>query len=156
MGRLYTVQFEKISVSALQDLFEIKGAVGKTLKVKRLILSDVDVSPLPAAQMLPIRARFLPATVTSGSGGSTPTPQKTDQGDAAASFTAGANNTTKATTNGTAVTFLEDGFHIYNGYDKPISGPAVVDPSTSIVLELITAPSGPITLSGTIEVEETG
>lgn len=54
----------------------------------------------------------LPATVTSGSGGSSPTPQKTDSAQAAAGFTAEVNNTTVATTSGTAEILEEWGWNI--------------------------------------------
>src|SRR4051794_5105874 len=102
MPRIYTVSFENVSVSAAQDLLQIKGASNKVLRILRRWVSATDTT-IPTAQMLRLRERFLPATVTDGSGGSTPTPAKRDQGDAAATFTALANNTTPATTNGTAV-----------------------------------------------------
>jgi len=155
IGRVYTVVFEKVTVSAVQDLFQIKGAAGKILLIKECSVSSAD-STLPTAQMMALRMRFLPATVTDGSGGSTPTPQKTDPGDAAASFTALANSTTPATTSGTAVKIREDGAHLYAGYSYSFAKPPIVGPSESFVFELITAPSANWVLSGTVTVEELG
>lgn len=155
MGRIYRVTFEQVAVSAAQDLFEIKGAAGKMLRILHRWVGSTDTT-LPTAQMLALRERFLPATVTDGSGGSTPTPQKTDPGDAAASFTALANNTTKATTNGTAVILWESGVHIYNGYDDTLEAPYPIGPSEAYVMELLSTVTGTVHLSGGVEVEEIG
>lgn len=159
MPREYVVTFEKVSVTAVQDFFQIKGASGKILRIKEVTITDVDQT-LPTNQQMALRMRFLPATVTDGSGGSTPTPQKTDPGDAAASFTALANNTSKATTNGTAVTIREDGANLYAGYSYawPPADRPVIGPSESFVAELLTAPvsAGTWVMSGTVTVEEMG
>jgi hypothetical protein len=156
MPRTYEVTFEKVAVSAVQDLVEVIGAAGKMLRVKRQWVSCVDVSPLPAAQMLALRGSYLPATVTHGTGGSSPTPRPTDPGDTAASFTAKANSTAPATTSGTKATQEEGGGHIYSGYEKTFTAPPIIGPNESYVFELITAPSGSLTLSGGVEVEESG
>ena len=58
----------------------------------------------------------LPATVTSGSGGSSVTPAPTDSADVAAGVAAECNNTTVATTNGSAVTLGE---HAWNERGSP-------------------------------------
>ena len=118
MARRYSVEFSGVSVTAAQDLFQIIGAAGKTLRVISVSLADVDTS-LPTNQQLQLRARFLPATVSNGSGGTAPTPQPFDPGDAAASFTAKANSTSKATTSGTASILLADGCNVYAGYAYP-------------------------------------
>ena len=116
MPRIYTVTLPATAIAAPMDIFQIKGAAGKTLKIKRLQLIDVD-TVLPTAQMLDLRGLFLPATVTDGSAGGTSTPAKADPGDAAASFTCLNANTSKATTNGTAVTVAVPGCHIDAGLD---------------------------------------
>lgn len=153
LGREYKVVFEKVSVTALQDLFQIIGATGKISLVTRFNLASTDVTP--TSQNCAIRVRFLPATVTNGSGGSSPTPQA-NPGDSAASFTAKANNTTPATTSGTAITHLEDAFFISAGYSFQFPTPIPVGPSESAVIELLNNPSGTITLSGTVWVTEIG
>jgi hypothetical protein len=155
MARRYSVVFSAVSVSAAQDLFQIIGAAGKILRIISVSLADVDTT-LPTNQQLSLRCRFLPATVSNGSGGSAPTPQPFDPGDAAASFTAKANSTSKATTSGTAVVLLDDGCNIYAGYAYPFSAPPIVGPSESFVFELLSTVSGTLSMSGTCIVEETG
>lgn len=157
MGRRYRVLFEQVSVSAAQDLLQIKGASGKLVKIIRQWWGNTDTTA-PTNQDLPTRSRVLPVTVTDGSGGSTPTIQKTDLGDAAASFTALANNTTKATTNGTAVIAHEAGDNIFAGHawDYPDKSAPMIGPSQSFVFELLAGPTGTVKLSGGVEVEEIG
>lgn len=155
MPRRYKVMFEAVTVSAAQDMIQITGAAGKIVRVLRAWVANTDTT-LATAQMLQLRQRFLPATVTAGSGGSTPTISKTDPGDAAASFTALANNTTKATTSGTAILQDEDACHIYSGYDKALLSPCIVGPSEAYVFELLSTVSGTVHLSGGVEVEEIG
>jgi|SRR5580700_3769455 hypothetical protein len=155
MARRYSFEFSGVTVAAPQDLFQIIGAAGKTVKIISVSLADIDTT-LPTNQQLQLRARFLPATVTNGSGGSAPTGQPFDPGDAAASVTCKANSTTKATTSGTASILLADGCNIYAGYAYPFASPPVIGPSESFVFELLSTPSGTCTMSGTCIVEETG
>jgi len=153
LGREYKVTFEKVSVTALQDLVQVIGATGKMCLVTQVSVASTDVTP--TSQNCAIRCRFLPATVTNGSGGSSPTPAALP-GDSAASFTAKANNTTPATTSGTAVTHLEDSFFISGGYSFQFPSPIPIGPSESFVFELLNNPSGTITLSGTVWITEIG
>jgi hypothetical protein len=163
MPRLYTITFEGVAVSAPQDLVTLllptSAANFKQIDVVRWWLGATDTT-LPTAQMLQTRCRWLPATVTAGSGGSTPTPTVWDQGDSAAKCTAHANDTSKSTTNGTAVIIDEQGFHIYNGYDSAVAGrPAFPCPNNStsaqaFVFELLSTVSGTVHLSGGIDFAE--
>lgn len=158
MPRQYRVTFggsTGVSVSQAQDLLQIKGASGKIVRVVKVWAKATDTT-LPTAQMLQFRCRFLPATVTDGSGGSSPTPQKVDPGDAAASFTAKANNTTQATTSGTAVELHNWGEHVYSGADESFPDRPPVGPSESFTFELLSTPSGTLHLSGGALVEEIG
>jgi len=155
MGRNYVVTFEQVAVSAVQDLLQIKGAAGKMLRIKRVWWGSTDTA-IPTSQMISTRCRYLPAAVTDGSGGSSPTPAAFDPGTGAASFTAKANNTTKATSSGTAITMEESGDHIYNGYSRAFADPPAVGPSESFVFELLSTVSGTVHLSGGAEVEELG
>lgn len=157
MPRQYTVVTENVAVAAAQDLAQIVGAAGKTLKIKRVHVGATDTT-LVTAQGLRLRARFLPATVTNGSGGSAPVPQKQDPGDAAASFTALANNTTQATTTGTAVVLRNWGVHIFAGLDFsfPSGQEPVVGPSESFTFELLSTVTGTVHLTMEVDVEEAG
>lgn len=155
MPRTYTVSFENVAIAAAQDLVQVKGAAGKTLRILRQSLACVD-STLPASQTLRLRSQFLPATVTDGSGGSSPTPEPLDPGDSAASFTAKANNTTQASSSGTATTLEANGCHVYSGYDYAFPRPPIVGPSESFVFALMTAPAASTHFSGSVVVEESG
>jgi len=155
MPRPYVVTFENISVTAVQDLFQILGATGKTLRILSVSIGATDTT-LPNSQMLNLRARYLPATVTNGSGGSTATPAALDPGDAAASFTAKINNTTQASTSGTAIVLGEWGVHIFSGLDYTFPRPPVIGPSESFTLELKSTVSGTVHLNGVCLVEESG
>ena len=103
MSRTYTLTTENVSIAAAQDLCQVKNgsSSAKVLRIKRAEFGVTDASPA-ASQMLRFRARLLPANVSDGSGGTTPIPQPLDHGDAAAVFTGLMNNTTQATTSGTA------------------------------------------------------
>lgn len=161
MGRIYTVSFDQITVSALQDLFELffPASTYKALKILRQWLNCSDTT-LPASCFLPIRSRILPPTVTNGSGGGTAKIGRTDPGDSVASFTAKCNNTVKATTtNLTPEIVYDDGFQLYQGhewmYDKP---PIIIGgQGQSFVMELLAVPgSFSVKMSGGLEVEESG
>jgi hypothetical protein len=155
MPRPYVVSFEDVNISAAQDLLQIKGATGKMLRILSVSVGATDTT-MPTAQMIKVRCRFLPATVTDGSGGSSPTPQALDPGDSAASFTAKANNTTQATTSGTAAKLGEWGVHLFSGLDYTFPKPPAVGPSESFVFELLAAPTGTVHMSGMALVEEIG
>ncbi len=165
MARIYRVTFENIAVTVAQDLVTLllptSAANFKQIDVLRYWVGASDTT-LPTAQMLQLRARWLPATVTPGSGGTTPTPVLTDQGDSAAKCTAHANDTTKSTTNGTAVIVDEQTCHIYNGYDSAATGQDPIplsNNSTSaqaFVWELLSTVSGTVHLSGGLEFSEAG
>jgi hypothetical protein len=155
MPRTYSVTSEEVAASAAQDLIQVNGAAGKMLRILSVAMAMTDQSP-PTNQQFGLRCRFLPATVSNGSGGSSPTPQPFDPGDAAASFTAKANSTSKATTSGTASILLEDGANAFAGYLYTFPRPPVIGPSEAFVFELLNAPNGSPHLSSYVVVEEMG
>jgi hypothetical protein len=155
MPRSYVVGSENILVAAAQDLLQIKGASGKMLDILRVWCGCTDTT-LVTAQGMRFRCRYLPATVTDGSGGSTSTPRPTDPGDAAASFTCLTNNTTPATTSGTAAVLNTEGDHAFSGINLPFKNPPQVGPSESFTFELLSTVSGTVHLSSGAEVTERG
>jgi hypothetical protein len=155
MARAYKVSIEQILVAAAQDLLQISGAAGKMLRVLAVRWSCTDTT-LATAQQLATRCRVLPATVTNGAGGGTPNVSRMDPGDAAASFTALANNTGKATTSGTPQVVLESGDYLNAGLDHPFPKPPPVGPTSAFVFELLSVPSGTVHLSAEALVEEIG
>ncbi len=155
MPRNYVVTFEGVAVTAVQDLIQLTGVAGKIIRPIRAWVKATDTT-LPTAQMIQTRCRFLPATVTPGSGGTTPAIVKFDPGDAGASFTVLANNTAKATTNGTAAILEESGDHVFAGYDMTFAVRAPIGPSEAWVFELLSTVTGTVHLSGGVIVEEIG
>lgn len=158
MGRVYTVGFDNVSVTAIQDFFEITPADDKPIKLRGLVISQTGSSDVGDAQeeMLPIKISR--GFTTGGSGGSAPTPQALDPAGAAAGFTSEVNNTTVATT-GTETVLHYDNFNVRAGY--MIWWPQDCEPkasqaNTTLTVRLTRAPAGAdaITLSGTLYVEE--
>lgn len=155
MFRTYTVSTNAVVGAAAMDLALILGASNKVCRVIRIECSATDAAA-PTSGEMNFRCRFLPATVTAGSGGTTPTPSRMIQGDAAASFTAHANDTSGATTNGTAVVLWSGAAHVLTGLDYMFPEPPTITPSTAMTFELITLPSGTIHLDTCVTVEEIG
>jgi hypothetical protein len=157
MPRQYTVTFANVAVSAAQDLVLITGATGKMMVILRCWCGVTDVS-LASGQGVQVRCRFLPATVTPGTGGTTGiTPAKVDPGDAAcSSSTAGTNNTVQATTSGTAIVLNQDGFHLYSGWSWTPPSSIAIGPSEAFTFEMLSTPSGTVHLSGGVLFQESG
>jgi hypothetical protein len=84
----------------------------KPIRLIGLILGQTSEVGDAAEEGLRISIIHLGATVTSGSGGSAVTPVPTDLVDTAAGFAAEANNSTVATTSGTATTMYELAWNI--------------------------------------------
>ena len=101
LERLYTISFENVTVAALQDIFAIKAGATNGIIIRRISLSAGGVSA-PAEYRL--RIKRMPATVTIGSGGTAPTVQKVSSvlPFTSLSTNARANDTSQATTSGTA------------------------------------------------------
>jgi hypothetical protein len=158
-GRCYTVTFTAVSVSAQQDFFYIKPAADKPVQIEWAKIRNVGLRTEAGdadEDFWQIALIYLPATVTVGSGGSAPTPAPLEVNDTAASFTARVNDTSKATTSGTAVTLDSDGMNNRIGYDYlpiPENRPVVAN-AAAIVLALNSTPTGTNTLNGSMYVRE--
>jgi hypothetical protein len=113
-GRIYTVRVAPTAVSAALDFLELVPATDKPVVVHKVVISPKDSE---TNQQVQVTIRTLPATLTSGSGGSTPTSGGKSTLDTAASFTVEAFNTTRATTSGTAVYHCDEGFPSQGGFE---------------------------------------
>jgi hypothetical protein len=109
MSRIYTVPYQGTVTNAGgdSDLLEILPADDKPVKLRGLLLSQSSEIGDAQEEGLRISIIRLPATVTSGSGGSAVTPVAMDSADVAAGAACECNNTTVATTSGTAVVVAE-------------------------------------------------
>lgn len=116
MGRIYSVAWQGTVTNAGgdQDLIEILPADDKPAKLRGFVLGQISEVGDGAEEGVRVSVMRLPATVTSGSGGSSPTPVPVDSADSAAGAAVEVNNTTVATTSSTAVTLAEFGWNLRN------------------------------------------
>lgn len=158
-GRLYVVAFEAVAVTAQQDCFYIKPAADKPVWLEYLTMS-VNGGAADAGdaqeELYDVQICYIPATVTASSGGSAPTPQPININDAAAGFTARANDTTKATTTGTITTRGLPSFNSRGGLERlwaPEHAPNAAN-AAALTVRLNTTPADSINLSGELHVRE--
>lgn len=148
--RIYSTIFENVSVSAVQDLFSLKAGSANGVEIHQI---DITAGGVTAAAEIRLRLKRLPATVTQGSGGTAPTPNVLDSGDTKSStVTAHVNDTTQATTGGTAATLAVWQWNVLGPFqylpapeDRPVCQAA-----EALVLDLPGAPGATTTVSGTI------
>lgn len=153
MARAYSVSIDQIAVSAAQDLFGLYAGANMAFRLLRIELGQRSLTSWEAK---PIKLIRMPATVTTGSGGTTPTPQKFNNGDAAATVTAHINDTVAMTTSGSASILFARTWEFLNGFfwlPTPREE-IVIAPSQALAVNLPVAPSASMTVSGTIEFEE--
>lgn len=162
LGRAYSLVFENVAVAAAQDLFYVKPAADKICLIEAVYLSNVGgAADAGDAQeeLLRLVLNRLPATVTVGSGGSasgTGTLNPLAVNDVAAGFTGRTNDTTPATTSGTARTLHADGWNVrvpYVWMPPPEHRPIVAN-AEAIVFKLLSTPADSVTVSGEIIVRE--
>ncbi len=118
MSRIYAVPYTGTIANAGgdSDLLEILPADDKPCTLLGWSIGQTSEVGDAAEEGLRVSVIRLPATVTGGSGGSAVTPAKTNSTDAAAGFAAECNNTTVATTSGSAEIFGE---HAWNERGSP-------------------------------------
>jgi len=162
LGRAYALTFENVTVSAAQDLFYVKPAADKPCLIEAVYLSNVGgAADAGDAQeeLLRLVLNRLPATVTVGSGGSasaTGTLNPLAGNDASAGFTGRTNDTTPATTSGTARTLRADGWNVrvpYVWMPAPEHRPMVAN-AEAIVFKLLSTPADALSVSGEMIIRE--
>lgn len=154
-GRIYTVSFSNVTLSAVQDLIMVKAGASNPIALVSAELGQVTGTSVANQR---IRLQMIPATVTTGSGGGAGTVSKWIASDAAASATARINDTTQATSSGTIIDLWDDTWNIVNGWlwVPPIpSRPPVAAVSAAFRISLDTAPSSIVT-NCTLTFEELG
>lgn len=158
MPRMYTVAFRAVAVTAVQDFFELTPASNKPIRIVRLKLGQYSDVGDAQDELLSYSIFRIPATATSGSGGTAPTPQIINATDAAAGFSAEVNNTVVATTNGTLVELMPDTFNVRSGLDCPLEPEDRFQAvsGTLLVVRLNVAPADSLTMNGMVFVEEEG
>lgn len=157
MGRMYSVSFNEVAATAVQDLFELLVAADQCMILHELHVSQSSDAGDSQSEQLYVSIRRVTGAPTSGSGGSSATPRPLDQGDAAAAITAETNNTTQLS-GGTNVVLHGEAFNVMNGLHYvpvPDARPSFRG-QTRCVVELETAPADSLTMSGYVIVEEIG
>ena len=152
--RMYTASFKQVSISVVQDVLALYAGA---MPFRVISVAFGQITQQSVAN-LPIRHRRIVATVTPGSGGTTPTPRRTATGDSSATVTAHANDTTQAVSSGTIEDLWPDIWNPINGYywqAESRDGPAwVINPNEAWVLSLDSAPTQALTCSATVKFEE--
>jgi len=152
-GKVYTVVFEGVAVTATQDFFEISPADDRPCEVIGLFLSQYSDVGDAASEILSYSV--IRGFTASGSGGSAATPRPLDPSDTVA-FSAEVNNTTVANT-GTGVVLHRGSFNIAVGealWLPPGAEWKVTQANTTLVVRLNSAPADSLTMNGTLYVRE--
>ncbi len=159
LGRAYAVTFAAVSVTAQQDLVYVKPAADKICVIEAAYVGasggNADAGDAQE-ELYDVQLIYLPATVTASSGGASATPAPLAVNDTAAGFAARVNDTTKATTSGTAVVRHADGMNsrVPWTYQPAPEHRDLVANAAAIVLRLNTTPADAILLSGKLIVRE--
>lgn len=150
---VFITRFSGVTLSAAQDIFSLLASANKAIEIRHIQLS---ASGVISPAEIPLNLKRLPATVTNGSGGSTPTKQKVDKRTGVSpTATAHANDTTQATTSGTAEILASWNWNVLLPFDY-MPGPEAsdresCDVSESLVFELPSTPGAAVTVSGFIK-----
>ena len=154
MARTYTAEFNAITVSVAQDLFELLAGANQTAKLVRLKLGQFTNAGDASAEILPIQVgKYVGA---SGSGGTTPTAQLADQGDGATGATVEANNTTLAGSFTAQYSWTWNTQIPWEYYEPDPAKQITLRPSTGLCFRLPNAPAAGISCSGSIQWTEEG
>ncbi len=151
MGRVYTVQFNGVSLSDPVDLFEFSPAANKPIKLLGVVVTQG--SGTTNAQFTATIQRRT-GSPTSGSGGTTPTIISASTASAAAGFAAEANNTTRASA-GTQQILHSEGFPAQGGFAYwPPPGPKPIAINGELLIVGLETDPAAVTFNATAYVEE--
>lgn len=156
MFRHYSVQFNAVTVTVAQDLFEVVASATKPFLITGYEIGQT--SDVGDAGEEILRVQIIRGHTTSGTGGTAVTPTPLDPSDTAFGGTAEANNNTTIASAGTTVTLHNGLWNVRLPYVwQPIPEQfVVVAANTRVVLRLPSAPADSLTVSGTIWISEIG
>lgn len=157
MGRMYSVSFNEVAVTAVQDLFELTVGADQVMVVHELHVTQSSDAGDAQSEQLYVSIRRVTGSPTPGSGGSTPTSRPLDQGDSACTVAEATNNTTQLS-GGTNVVLKGEAFNVMQGlhYVPVPDARPVFRGQTVCLVELETAPADSLTMSGYLVFEEIG
>lgn len=162
MSRIYFVPFNGTVTAAGgdTDLFSLQAADDIPIRIRGFTLGQVSEVGDAQEENLRITVKYLPATFTVGSGGSavTAVPPGADPAAANWSFTARTNDTTVATTSGTAIVRDEFGWNErntpYERWYPDLDFCPVARQGAGLVIRQETTAADDYTFSGGVWVEE--
>jgi len=150
MGRMFTVSFTNVAVTADQDLFQIEGLAGDTILHACFISQNSDVGDA-SAESLTIRFRHVTDALTNVTA-----EVKLDKGSGAALADLNVNDTTPFTT-GAETIHVEDWNIAMPFVWLPTPEMRIHIPKDDVVtVNLIANPADSLTMSGTLYFEEIG
>jgi len=150
MGRMYVTLFDKVAVSAVQDLFQLSAASNV-----HVILHELRLSQITEEASEIVRLKFHRGSTDGSSGGGTHTPNPLDPGAPAADTTAEINNTTQSTEG--AIVFLDQWNLVQPYLWMPTPESRIHIPGGGrLNIELEDAPDASTTMSGALVFEELG
>lgn len=150
-GRVYTVGFQDVAITALQDMVEILVPTAGVIEILRVEVAQK--SDYGDAQAEGASWRLVRATGASGTGGSAATPAQHCHGDAASTCTCETNNTSLATTR---VAIIPRAFSVQAG-DIWVPTPSEVirvKAAHFFCVELIANPADSLTVSAAVTFKE--
>jgi len=150
MGRIYSVSFTDVAVSAAQDLFQIEANTVPAIIHAVYLSQNSDVGDA-AAENLTVRLRRVTDALTNVTAEA-----QMDSGDAAANADLNVNDTTALTTG--AATLHAEAWNIAMPfvYLPPPELRPIVEVGNVITVNLVSAPADALTMSGTMYFEEIG
>jgi hypothetical protein len=152
MGRIYTAVFQDVTVSAVQDLFELTCPATGMAVVHSVRVGQITLLGDANAGMLEIGLTRRTAGGSGGTGGITPSPHH--EGGPTCGLTVDINHTTTDDSGATVV--LLDVFNIQAGwlYVPTPEERVWIPPSGILSVELHDAPASATSMSGSITFEE--
>ena len=156
VGRIYSITSNSVAVTGSQDICEIAPASNKIIKIHGWSVGAVGgTADAGDAQEELLSVSAIANATATGSGGTTITASPLNQNDAAAGFTAKANNTTKALGAATR-TFYDSSWNNRSPNEfffTPETQPAIANAQV-FILRLNTAPADSLSVSMTVWAEE--
>ena len=159
MPQMYSATFSGLASAAAVDFFELLAPSTKVVVVHSINIGQITDLGDAAEEVLTVQLRRGVGSVTSGSGGSSPTPAKLETGDTAAAATVEISNTTAMVVGSGTITILK--FLPWNIRGEFVYLPTpeariILSPSERLAVGLLAAPADTITSHGTLVWEEIG
>lgn len=153
MAQYYSVEFEGIAVTAIQDFFQLTCADDRPIEIVSAMIGQY--SDLGDSEEEGLRLQIIRGHATTGSGGGTATPRPLNPNYSAAGFACQINNTTIASA-GSPVNMWSEPFNNRIGwFFFPVPEARIVANQASLlVVRLLAAPLDELSMSGSLVIKE--